>query len=441
MLHDDIRFIELFFSYLEKEGIEFAILRNAEEVKENIAHDVDMSIDDKKLIEAEATVLNVANVLGWNLHLRLGSCKDKLNIKSYHFYKADSEQELIHIVHFDFFPAFVWQNYVLLENKEILESINYKTIYHEVSKPIEAIMNLFVSLLHKGCIKSNYKQNIFNVFCLYEIEVNSKLNCFLDSQISVYITDLVKNKNWSAIEKNRDLIIESIKKNARTRIVNRKKYLIEKAIKKQGTIVDFETAIGNDPSSIVAKLPDVLGRSFSSGDINYNPSKMNAESKVRGKNAKQNLYRLLSIQNGYRRNVLMFINSFFVNFYFVPKYWIKYRWQIARGHLVILERYYNNYYLYTYSRFPKYNSLIDMFNFVLIKPDVTFLLVGEANKDVKLKEEIVSNQKQRQIDHMLMYKKKYHNSQIIDISEPVEKIVYNIAVLILEAGRDKIERQ
>ena len=163
---------------IREEKIDYCILRNVEEVINGDAHDIDMVVDSSRLITSENILFTTASDLGWKVHIKTGSCKDAINIKCYHMFKISENK--IHIVHFDFFPTFAWNGYVLIDNKTLLANVNKKTIYHTAALEVEAVTKLFVRLLHNGYIKAKYKRDIVAVFCKNPEKVHSILKCFLD---------------------------------------------------------------------------------------------------------------------------------------------------------------------------------------------------------------------------------------------------------------------
>ena len=263
----DIEVVETFYNRLEKEKIDYCILRNVEEVINGDAHDIDMAVDSERLIDSENMLFAIASDLGWKVHIRIGSCKDNINIKCYHMFKISENK--IHIVHFDFFPTFSWNGYVLLDNKTLLDNTDKKTIYHTAAPEVEAVTKLFVRLLHNGYIKSKYKKDIVTVFCAKSEKVNTILKCFLDDNAVQYVSNAVYNEQWKELEKNRGYLVKTIKRNSKSAIIKQKIYLVKKAMGKAGIMVAFEGTDGSGKSTIIDSLPDVLGNSFPEGMMDY----------------------------------------------------------------------------------------------------------------------------------------------------------------------------
>ena len=96
----DICFIKAFFSDLLRHGIKYCIMRNAHEVADGDAHDVDMCIQDSCLEKAEQILQQQSEQLGWKLHLKTGSPKDKSNIKCYNYYYIEpNTKKLVNQIH------------------------------------------------------------------------------------------------------------------------------------------------------------------------------------------------------------------------------------------------------------------------------------------------------------------------------------------------------
>ena len=230
-MREEMKFVNRFFSELEKRQIKYCILRNAEEVKNGDAHDIDMSYDISKTYEFQCTLSVVAAGMGWKLHLKTGDFHDKNNIKCLHYYKECDNGE-IRIVHFDFFPNFEWCGYILLENAQLMKGILTDTIYHKASWAVEAVTKLFIRLLYNGKVKEKYKDFVYVAFIEHTEEVAQVLESFLDRDSCDLVIKYVQEKEWDALEKDREKFITAISKKCRHISVSKKRYLLKKYIKK-----------------------------------------------------------------------------------------------------------------------------------------------------------------------------------------------------------------
>lgn len=435
----DIEFVESFYKRLEEGKIDYCILRNVEEVINGDAHDIDMVIDSSRLIASENILFTTASDLGWKVHIKTGSCKDAINIKCYHLFKISENK--IHIVHFDFFPTFSWNGYVLIDNKTLLANVDKKTLYHTAAPEVEAVTKLFVRLLHNGYIKSKYKRDIVAVFCEKTEKVNSILKCFLDDEAIEFVNNAVYKEQWKKLEENRGYLVKTIKRKSKKEIIKQKIYLVRKAMGKAGIMIAFEGTDGSGKSTIIDSLPGVLGNSFPEGMTDYyhwRPGFIKKEKT--SKNGEVNVVTEPHAKAPYGK-IKSFAKFMFLNLDYFLGYWCNIRWEIAKGHLVIFDRYYYDYYLDKLRyRLNISDKILDLFKVLIPKPDITFILVGDPQTLYERKREISVQEIQAQIERLLKNKNKFNNSVVIDVNKSVEDVVKDVSEHILETCVSKVGR-
>lgn len=439
----DILFVEAFFKELKRQNIKYCILRNADEVERGDAHDIDMTVDESFLKKTESILISVAKEKGWKLHIKTGSAKDRFNIKCYHFFTVTEAQEKkdIHIVHFDIFPTFTWNGYILLNNEALIQGIDESTVYHRADPAIEAVTKLFIRLLYNGYIKTKYKEYIKNVFDTNGEKVKTILKCFLSEEHIEEILDNVREGKWRILEENRDKIIADIKRTAKSNRLGQKFYLMKKAVYRAGIMVAFEGTDGSGKSTIIEALPRVLGNSYPEDMQDYyhwRPGFIKKNKKI--DDGQDNVVTEPHAKKPYGR-IKSFLKFMYFNFDYFLGYWFKLRWQISKGHLVIFDRYYYDYYLDKLRyRLTISDKVLDLFKCFIPKPDVSFLLVGDPQTLYERKKEISVNEIKMQIDILLKNKNKFNNHAIVNVNNSIEDVVYDVSKRILEVSAAKIKR-
>ena len=435
----DIKFVEEFYTKLENEKIDYCILRNADEIKSGDAHDIDMSVNSEQLAYAEKLLFETTLDRGWKIHIKTGSSKDKINIKCYHLFK--NEKNRVYIIHFDFFPTFTWNGYVLIDNNILLTDIDKSTLYHTASKEVEAVTKLFIRLLHNGYIKSKYKEYIFEVFNENPESVKKILKCFLSKELTEVVWENVCREEWTLLEENRENLIKNIKENSKKAIINQKIYLVRKAMKKAGIIVAFEGTDGSGKSTIINALPEVLGNSFPEGMMDYYHWRPGFIKKEKASSDGETIVVSEPHAKKPYGKIKSFAKFMFFNLDYILGYWCKVRWQVAKGHLVVFDRYYYDYYLDNIRyRLTISDRILDLFKGIIPRPDITFLLVGDPKILYERKKEISVEEIAVQIENLMKNQKKFNNSVIIDVNKSVENTVYDVATHILETCAAKNER-
>ena len=136
-----------------------------------------------------------------------------------------------------------------------------------------------------------------------------------------------------------------------------------------------------------------------------------------------------------------FAKFMFLNLDYFLGYWCNIRWKIAKGHLVIFDRYYYDYYLDKLRyRLNISDKILDLFKVLIPKPDITFILVGDPQTLYERKREISVQEIQAQIERLLKNKNKFNNSVVIDVNKSVEDVVKDVSEYILETCASKVGR-
>lgn len=439
----DGEFIKEYFTELEKADIKYCILRNAEEVEAGDAHDVDMTVELSSMSQAFDIMDQTAVRLGWKMHMMTGTKKDPVNIKCMNFFKiVDGKPILVHI---DFFPTCTWQGMVLLDNQAMIDQIDTTNIYHRANCGIEAVTKLFIRLLHNNYIKEKYIPSIFAAFTNNEEQMLNVMSNFLSNSKAKWICEKVHNQEWSEIEKCRSEIVADIqctlkhKKNYYAVKANYYVYLMRKFLKKAAPMVVFEGTDGSGKTTIIDALPQVLERTFNENLIDYYHWRPNF---VKSPNAKSNentgeVCTEPHAQKPYNK-FISFAKFMYFNLDYILGYYLKCRIQQCKGRMVIFDRYYYDYYMDKLRyRLNISDTVLNLFKCFIPKPDITFLLVGNAETIYQRKKEIPLEEIQAQISTLTDNQNNFHNAYIIDVCRSIDDIVNDVSAKILECNSIK----
>lgn len=201
----------------------------------------------------------------------------------------------------------------------------------------------------------------------------------------------------------------------------------------KGIMIAFEGTDGSGKSTIINSLPKVIETIFPNDYIDYyhwRPGFIKKKKQVvKGEaiaftepHAKKPYGRLMS-----------FSKFMFFNLDYILGYWFKVRKQLSAGHLVIFDRYYYDYYVDKIRyRLSISDYTLDLFQCIIPKPSITFLLVGDPKTLYERKQEISVEEIQKQIDRLIANKNKFNNPIVIDVNQPIEKVVNDVSMKIIE---------
>lgn len=207
--------------------------------------------------------------------------------------------------------------------------------------------------------------------------------------------------------------------------------------KHSGLMVAFQGTDGSGKSTIIRELTSVLGLTDTPERLVYyhcrpyilQPSKaakgLDMNASCPNPHAEKPYGTLVSV-----------IKLFFCLADYVLGYWFQVRRQVAQGKLVIFDRYYYDFYLDKMRyRMGIGDTWFRMVEWMVPKPDITFVLTGRAEPIWKRKQEIPLEEVQRQIDVMEKHKHHFAHVQTIDVVQPISKVVSEVASAILKAAQ------
>jgi len=438
----DLDFINCFFETLEQKNIPFAIMRNAHEVANGDAHDVDMCIREDCLTEAEQLLNLLAEQSGWKLHLKTGNERNKSNIKCYNYYYIEHAANKIYIVHIDVFPTFAWRGYELLSNATLLTNIQQDSIYHSIAPETEAVCNLFVRLLYNGKIKEKYQPAILETFRHNKQRCIELMHRFLNPQTADYVYNCVVSEKWREINSNRKQIVRDTKKKAPRNLIGYIHYLLSKALYRKGMVVAFQGTDGSGKTTIINSLPEILGNTFSNNTLNYyhwRPGIIKPE-KTSNENGEPIVNTQPHLLPPYGK-IISFLKMLFYTADYILGYWLKVYWQAAQGHLVVFDRYYYDFYMdkrrYRLNTSDKFIRFLQLF---IPEPDITFVLLGDAEKIHARKNELPLEEVEKQIKTLDKYKDKFKSPIVIDACQSIGNALYEVSMNILKRLNHRAKR-
>jgi len=232
--------IKEYFTELEKEKINYVVLRNYEGLPEtNSSKDVDILIDEYNLIRANAILVKIANKLNYYF-----IWKNKLDYLTGYVF-CSIVDNTIYSVKIDLFHNLKWRGLAYIENDIIFEN---KKKYNSLFIPNKSHES-FIMILYYILYAKNIKRKYFNNIYLYKNDIENFVkisNRSLGRELTNILVEKLKTENILEILKYRNEIIQKIftknLKNTTLMLENIMYHLYYEIVKRNffGVIVIFE---------------------------------------------------------------------------------------------------------------------------------------------------------------------------------------------------------
>lgn len=260
----DVQFVKDFFKKLNDNDIKYCVLRNTREILNGDVHDIDMTFDFRQKDYVMDLLLLMAKNQGWKIHLK--AKKDNGNLYTIHLFLITEEEPII--VHFDFFKAFGWNGYSLINYIDLMDERRVVDGLWEASDAVQAVTMLFSRFLYQGYIKEKYKDKIFHYFRENEEKVKELMSGFLTSNSVIRIYDNVVACKWDIIEKMQSEIHKEIIQVFKSKYVlpkvKNKAFALKRLLKHTGLVVQVPNQKIDETITICEKA---LSRTFSTEEI------------------------------------------------------------------------------------------------------------------------------------------------------------------------------
>jgi thymidylate kinase len=227
--------------------------------------------------------------------------------------------------------------------------------------------------------------------------------------------------------------VSCIKKTARHHKWNYFTYVLGKALHRKGIIMAFQGTDGSGKSTIIEGIPAVIGNSFSGDTIEYyhwRPGFIHPEKKFTSDG------QLLSNVQPHTKKPQGKIKSIakmaFYTLDYILGYYGRVYWQAAKGHLVIFDRYYYDFYMDKIRyRLSISDGWVRFFQIFIPKPDITFLLLGDAVQIHERKQELSIEEINKQTKRLIQYRKLFSNPTSVNVNHTIPEVLNKVCSDIL----------
>lgn len=122
----------------------------------------------------------------------------------------------------------------------------------------------------------------------------------------------------------------------------------------------------------------------------------------------------------------------YFNLDYILGYFFAVRKHIGKNELVVFDRYYYDYLLDKYRyRLDISDHVIKVFRHIIPSPQITFLLIGDAEVLFERKKELPIEEMKKQINRLKSMGKIIPNSFVVDVNEDIDTVVFNCSKKIL----------
>lgn len=138
-------------------------------------------------------------------------------------------------------------------------------------------------------------------------------------------------------------------------------------------------------------------------------------------------------QYGFIKSLIKFI---IINFDYLLGYHFDVKKRIKKGELVIFDRYFYDYYLDKLRyRLSLSDSFMHLFQFMIPKPDMTFLLLGTPEVLYERKREVSVEEIKEQCLNLIRFEKYMKPAMEINVDRPIDVVVEQVGSWIVKESR------
>lgn len=426
-MNSESKMIRYLFSELEKNGIDYCILRNVDEILNGTCHDVDFAVDWKKVKELKNILNNKMPELGWQVFVMKEN--DQGELLSVHL---ATQSENVVLMHFDAFKSFNWKGIPLVSNERLLSG---KKKYENVwvcSEAVELTLKLFSKYLHGGEVREKYRAELMDRISDCRVEVYDLVTEFISEKKTKFILEAVEAGNWALLHESVGAVRDEIKAtffggNIIKKLqysIKRYTYLFEKFFAKNGPVVAFEGCDGSGKSTIVNLLPVKMERIYNKEYIAYYHWRPNVVWKKGNSTptGEKNEACIPHDKKPYNK-LISFVKFMIFNLDYTIGYLLGVKKNVGQGKMVVFDRYYYDYFIDRYRyRLDISDRILKSFLWMIPKPDVTIVLVGTPEIIYERKKEIPLDEVTKQIERLKRYSSSFYNAKLISVDRTPDEI-------------------
>jgi len=185
-------FLILLFDKINTASVNYCVLRNYEELPDNIGNDVDMLVLPKDFSKFELCIMQAAKDLDWNLLKKI----KRFGYRSYFFQEGDNNK----FIHFDIWLKITWKGLRWADEKAILCRRKAQKQFFIADKADEVCISLLKDLIQNGVIKQKYESKIKNTAIEESKGLTKSLEWATSASLASIVVSKAKDGEWGEIK-------------------------------------------------------------------------------------------------------------------------------------------------------------------------------------------------------------------------------------------------
>ncbi len=255
--------ISCFFEALHHQNILYCVLRNYDELPDNISNDIDLLVSECDVSAFEECLLSAARTQ----ELTLISRPRRYGYRSYRFLVNQSGK----VIHFDAWTKITWRGMAWANVDDILAKRRKYLNFYIPQYPDEVCVTLLKDLVQVGTVKDKYKESIRQFARHSRHDMIQSLSWSMKKQTVMDLCSLIARGEWVEIERNVAIIRRSlVAKCALARPVSlvwgaacfAGHYFRMLNSRRSGFFIAFVGPDGSGKSTIAGKVMDNLKEAF-----------------------------------------------------------------------------------------------------------------------------------------------------------------------------------
>lgn len=242
-------------------GVAFLILRNYENLPQDVSNDIDVLVRPAQLAEAERVMVAAARSTGFLLHNRA-----EFSPVSYFFHQPGS----LHQIQIDLFYNQQWRGFDLLSANIVLDRRSNRGLFSIPNPVHEAVTDLLTRLMFHGYVKENYKQFIAATARAEPVKMEATLAEIFGAGVARHIMRGIGQEEWAEVEAcyvpmRRQLILRRTFGHPWRTLVSLardQKRFLERLLHPPGITIALVGPDGSGKSTVATKLAERLVHTF-----------------------------------------------------------------------------------------------------------------------------------------------------------------------------------